>query len=88
MAVVRNPDKAADLKSPGVTLVKGDVTEKESMRAAMKGCDGVFHIAGWYKIGVRDKTPGVKINIDGTRNVLELMQELGIRKAFIQAPLQ
>jgi len=87
VAVVRNPDKAADLSTIGVVLVKGDVTEKESMRAAMKGCDGVFHIAGWYKIGVRDKTPGVKINIDGTRNVLELMQELGIRKGVYTSTL-
>jgi dihydroflavonol-4-reductase len=40
----------------------------------------VFHIAGWYKIGVRDKSAGSAINIGGTRNVLELMQELGIQK--------
>ncbi len=28
------------------------------MRAAMRGADGVFHIAGWYKLGVRDKSRG------------------------------
>jgi nucleoside-diphosphate-sugar epimerase len=36
----------------------------------MQGVDGVFHIAGWYKIGVKDKSEGAKINIQGTRNVL------------------
>jgi nucleoside-diphosphate-sugar epimerase len=50
------------------------------MRAAMQGVDGVYHVAGWYKVGVRDKTPGEKVNIQGTRNVLELMQELAIPK--------
>jgi nucleoside-diphosphate-sugar epimerase len=48
------------------------------MRLAMTGVDGVFHVAGWYKIGTRDKSDGEKVNIRGTRNVLELMQELNI----------
>jgi nucleoside-diphosphate-sugar epimerase len=80
VAVARDPASAGDLAALGVSLHGGDVTEKESMRAAMTGVDGVFHIAGWYKIGMRDTSPGVKINVDGTRNVLELMRELAIPK--------
>lgn len=87
VAAVRDPGKAADLAVLGVTLQRGDVTEKESMRAAMEGADGVFHLAGWYKIGVRDKSPGVKINIEGTRNVLELMRELAIPKGVYTSTL-
>lgn len=79
-ASVRNPEKAKELQNIGVKLFKGDVTDKESMREAMQGVDGVYHVAGWYKIGVRDKSDGEKVNIGGTRNVLELMQELGIPK--------
>jgi nucleoside-diphosphate-sugar epimerase len=79
-ASVRDPRKASELQSMGVRLFPGDVTEKESMREAMQGVDGVFHVAGWYKIGVRDKTPGERVNIQGTRNVLELMRELRIPK--------
>lgn len=80
IAIVRNPDKANDLKTIGVTVVKGDVTDKESMREAMRGCDGVYHVAGWYKVGAKDKTQGYQINVVGTRNVLELMKELNIAK--------
>ena len=79
-ASVRDMNKADELKSLGVKLFKGDVTDKESMRAAMTGVNGVYHVAGWYKVGVKDKTPGEKVNIQGTRNVLELMQELKIPK--------
>jgi nucleoside-diphosphate-sugar epimerase len=79
-ASVRNPDKAKDLQAIGVKLFKGDVTEKESMREAMQGVDGVFHVAGWYKIGVKDKSDAERVNVQGTRNVLELMQELNIPK--------
>jgi nucleoside-diphosphate-sugar epimerase len=46
----------------------------------MTGVDGVFHIAGWYKIGTRDKSPAKPTNVEGTRNVLETMRDLGIAK--------
>ena len=87
VVVVRSPEKAQDLAALGVTLYKGDITEKESMRAPMTGVDGVFHIAAWYKIGVRDKSEGQKINVEGTRNVLALMQELNIPKGVYTSTL-
>ncbi len=87
VAVVRTPAKAKDLRALGVDVQQGDVTDRESMREPMRGTDGVFHIAGWYKVGVKDKSEGEKINIQGTRNVLELMQELGIRKGVYTSTL-
>jgi nucleoside-diphosphate-sugar epimerase len=70
-----------------VQLHEGDVTNKESMRSAMEGADGVFHIAGWYRVGVKDISPGQAINVQGTRNVLELMRELGIPKGVYTSTL-
>lgn len=86
-ASVRDPDKARELQSQGVKLFKGDVTDKESMRQAMGGVDGVYHVAGWYKIGVKDKRDGERVNVQGTRNVLELMQELNIPKGVYTSTL-
>lgn len=86
-ASVRSPEKAKELQALGVKLFKGDVTDKESMREAMTGVDGVYHVAGWYKVGVKDKSDGVKVNINGTRNVLELMQELSIPKGVYTSTL-
>ncbi|TMC13920.1 MAG: NAD-dependent epimerase/dehydratase family protein [Chloroflexi bacterium] len=87
IAPVRTPAKAKDLANLGVTVVQGDVTGKESMRESMRGVDGVFHLAGWYKLGVRDKSMGASINVDGTRNVLELMKELNIPKGVYTSTL-
>jgi len=87
VAVVRNPAKAKDLADFGASVHQGDVTDKESMRAPMRGVDGVFHIAAWYKVGVRDKSDAVPINVGGTRNVLELMKELGIPKGVYTSTL-
>ncbi len=86
-ASVRSPDKAKELQALGVKLFKGDVTDKESMREAMTGVDGVYHVAGWYKVGTKDKSDGVRVNINGTRNVLELMQELKIPKGVYTSTL-
>ena len=87
VAVVRSPDKAGDLKALGVEIHAGDVTDQETMRAPMTGVDGVFHVAGWYKIGVPDTSPGQAINVEGTRNVLTLMRELGIAKGVYTSTL-
>jgi nucleoside-diphosphate-sugar epimerase len=87
VAVVRNPAKAQDLAQMGITLHQGDVTEKESLRGPMTGVEGVFHVAGWYKVGVRDKSQAYAINVTGTRNVLELMRELKIPKGVYTSTL-
>jgi len=87
IALVRSPEKAKDLAALGIQLHPGDVTNKASMRAGMEGVDGVYHIAGWYKIGVKDRSAAVAINVEGTRNVLELMKELGIAKGVYTSTL-
>lgn len=79
VALVRTPSKAQHLADMGVTLAEGDITDKASMRDPMTGVDGVYHIAAWYKVGVKDDR-AEKINVDGTRNVLDLMRELNIPK--------
>ncbi|HUU35608.1 MAG TPA: NAD-dependent epimerase/dehydratase family protein [Vicinamibacterales bacterium] len=81
VALVRSPEKAALLKLLGADLHVGDILEPDSLRAGMQGADGVFHIAGWYKTG--EPTAGAlatAVNIEGTRNVLTVMRELGIPK--------
>src|SRR5258708_39977218 len=77
IAAVRNPAKAQEPTRLGVTIARGDVTDKESMREPMRGTDGVFHIAGGSKVVVKDKSDGVKVTIDGARKVLEVMKEMG-----------
>jgi nucleoside-diphosphate-sugar epimerase len=81
-ALVRDPQKAKWMEDLGVRLYRGDVTEKESMREAMAGVDGVFHVAGWYNYpaSARAKKEGEQINVQGTRNVLELMHELKVAR--------
>lgn len=86
-ALVRTPASAGALAAQGIELCPGDVVDKETMRRPMAGVDGVFHVAGWYKIGVRDRETAVRVNVDGTRHVLELMAELGVPKGVYTSTL-
>jgi nucleoside-diphosphate-sugar epimerase len=85
--IVRDPARAGRLKEQGVAVHRGDVTDRASLRTPMEGVDGVFHIAGWYKVGVRDKRDGMRVNVDGTRNVLETMRDLAIPKGVYTSTL-
>ena len=62
------------------TLVKGDVSDRAVMREAMRGVDGVFHIAALYELGLEFKDQMVAANVDGTRNTLEAAIEAGAPK--------
>ncbi|HVZ38190.1 MAG TPA: NAD-dependent epimerase/dehydratase family protein [Candidatus Kapabacteria bacterium] len=86
-ALVRSPSRATALQDLGVELHAGDITERESMREAMRGADGVFHVAGWYRIGSRDTSRAERINVEGTRNVLTLMWELGVPRGVYTSTL-
>jgi nucleoside-diphosphate-sugar epimerase len=52
----------------------------------MTGADGVFHCAAWYKIGV-DPREAERINVEGTRHVLQAMRELRIAKGVYTSTL-
>jgi dihydroflavonol-4-reductase len=80
-ALVRSPEKATLLKALGIELFAGDITDRESLRAPMTGVDGVFHTAAWYKIGAREgRETAEHVNVEGTRNVLEIARQLAIPK--------
>lgn len=85
--LVRDPDKAAELRSLGIEIFKGDITDRSTIAPGMEGVDGIFHLAAWYKVGVKDNSMAYVINVNGTRNVLETMKELGIKKGVYTSTL-
>lgn len=85
VALVRSPE-TADLP-PAVAIAEGDLTDRESMREPMVGVDGVFHLPAWYRVGGGDPETARRVNVDGTRNVLELMSELDVPKGIYTSSL-
>lgn len=85
-ALVRTRDEARDIAAYGVTPHVGSVTDKEAMRRGIRGVDGVFHVAG-HRLAFRDMATMRAINVDGTRNVLQLVEEHGIPKCVFTSTL-
>jgi dihydroflavonol-4-reductase len=80
VALVRSPERATHLRDRGTTVVAGDVTDAESVRAAINGADTVFHIAAYYALGVDDRDAMFRTNVGGTENVLTATRDAGTPK--------
>lgn len=65
---------------PNIVVFQGDVTNKESVLAAMKGCKKVLHAAAITKLWDKDSSIFYKVNVEGTRNVLDAALSSGIKK--------
>ncbi len=85
--MARDPGRATALAALGVEVHRGDITDRESLRAPLRGADAVYHVAAWYKVGARNADEARRINVDGTRNVLELARELGAAKCVYTSTL-
>jgi dihydroflavonol-4-reductase len=77
-ALVRSRQAAEELRAAGVKPVWGDITARASLADGMRYCDVVFHMAAWYELGGRDWRKAEEINVEGTRNVLEVAWEMGV----------
>lgn len=78
-ALVRNPVKAQKLADLGATLIPGDITQPESLKVAIHGCQLVFHAAAWVnESGTREQVWAV--NVAGTQNVVDAALAAGAQR--------
>lgn len=87
VALVRRPAAASDLAELGVELVQGDLDESAALDRLLVGADGLFHVAGWYKLGQRDPSPGERVNVQGTRNVMAAAERAGTARIVYTSTL-
>jgi dihydroflavonol-4-reductase len=92
-ALVRSPERARVLPD-GVEPVFGDVTDAASVRAALDGSGTVYHAAGIPEQWRRDVDEFARVNVEGTRNVVEAALDAGVERfvytstddVLVQAP--
>ena len=70
-------DSLADIDAEMVT---GDLREPEKLRSALVGCDALVHVAADYRLWVRDPDQMYAANVAGTRELLKLACEVGVRR--------
>jgi dihydroflavonol-4-reductase len=64
----------------GADVVVGDLREPARFAAALVGCDALIHVAADYRLWVPDPAEMYKANVDGTRELLRLAREAGVRR--------
>ncbi len=79
-ALVRNPQSPLLPQHENIIAFKGDITDKNSIRPAIKDCKEVYHSAALVKLYSKDPSAFFKINVEGTHNVLSVSLEEGIKK--------
>jgi dihydroflavonol-4-reductase len=77
-ALARSDESARALRELGAEPVRGDVLDAESLRAAMRGSDLVYHVAGVNALCLRDPSPLFGVNVEGSRNVMRAAADAGV----------
>jgi NADH dehydrogenase len=80
-ALVRNPQKHAQLAQPGVELVAGDVVTETGLEEGLRGCDAAIHLVGI--IAEKGENTFEAVHHIGTRNVVLAAKGAGIKR-FLQ----
>lgn len=76
--LVRQRSDLTWLEGLDVELVRGDLTDRDSLDAAVHGVDAVFHTAA--SLRPRDPADYEKINYEGTRMLADVCLAAGVRR--------
>jgi len=86
-ALVRSPDKGKAVLPAACELVQGDVTAPETLPAAVRGCEWVFHAAGFPEQWMRDPSTFDRINAEGTANMVAAARAAGVRRFLLTSTI-
>jgi len=78
--LVRKTSQKSNLEALSIDVAVGDLTDRESLRCAIRGCDTVFHVAADYRLWAPQAAKMIATNVNGTRNLMEIAGELGVRR--------
>lgn len=83
----RQPDAVGAIGDLPVTWHRGDLADRESLMAAMQGCEVVFHAAGYAPGTERSIPRALRQGVDGMRNVLEAARQAGVKRVIYTSSL-
>jgi dihydroflavonol-4-reductase len=77
---VRENSDTRNIDGLDVERVHGDTRDRDSMKAALKGCDTLYHVAAYFAHWSLNKDMFYEVNVEGTRNILEEALAQGLEK--------
>jgi dihydroflavonol-4-reductase len=78
--LVRKSSNLANLEGIKGDTRTGDLADPESIRTALAGCDALVHVAADYRLWIPDPAAMYRANVDGTRELLRMAREAGVRR--------
>ena len=78
--LVRKSSNLANLEGIAGETHVGDLSDPASIKPALVGCDALMHIAADYRLWIPDPKAMYRANVDGTRELLTLAREAGVRR--------
>jgi nucleoside-diphosphate-sugar epimerase len=78
-ALARSERAAERVRELGADAVSGDLDDRASLRAGAEGCDLAFHAAAKVE-DWGDPADFERLNVGGTRNVIDACREAGVRR--------
>ncbi|WP_013325453.1 NAD-dependent epimerase/dehydratase family protein [Gloeothece verrucosa] len=78
--LVRSSSNLSRLDKCNIELIQGDITDRAALRKGMEDVDRVFHTAAYVELGLVDEVQMERVNVEGTRAVLEVAKEMGVSK--------
>ena len=82
-AIYRSESKIKDTAHENLKWFKGDILDVKSIEKAMFECEQVYHIAAFAAVWEQNPGDFIKFNVQGTINVIETAQKLGIKNAVV-----
>ena len=79
-ALVRSGSDVRPLVDLDIELVQGDLRDRQSLEAALKGCSTVYHVAAVYSLWASHRQEIYASNVTGTVNLLEAARAAGVQK--------
>ncbi len=79
-ALVRRKSLQVNLEGLAVDVVEGDLADRASLDRAIKGCDGLYHLAADYRIWTPDPAAMFAVNVEGTKNVMWAAIRAGVER--------
>jgi dihydroflavonol-4-reductase len=79
-ALVRRTSPRREIEGLGATIVEGDITDRASIAAAMRGAGAVVHAGADYRLWAPRPDEIRHTNVEGTRIVMEEARKAGVRR--------
>ena len=78
--LVRSSSRTEHLQPLHAEMVTGDLRAAAELRTALEGCEALVHVAADYRLWVRDPEAMYAANVYGTRELLRVAAEAGLRR--------